>query len=404
MSALSRKLLRNDSGRWAKHLPIALLLLVGLFETIAAQVPPIPYPGQTSQGTKPPPAQPARQEPPNESSSSNNGRSSNVLVTAGEDYRVGAGDTLDIRVADAEELSGTFRVRADGTIKMHFLGRLLVLNKTMDDISKEITDGLRGKYLFEPRVSVDVTELNSKSIYIQGAVNKPGVYQMDGRANLLQLLVMAGGLSQNHASSAFIIRRIKVSEDDVKAQDAALKLENAQAREREKAEKPVDAQESDNPRLQDAEWLSKQYTLIKMNINGLFKGRFDQNMMLEPGDIINIPMTEMFYVSGQVKAPGSFQLKDGTTVRQAVALAQGFTQTASPGKAMIFRENPETGKRMDIPVDLSEIMKGKQEDMTMYPNDVLVVPDSKFKVWTLPLIQIAASSVITALLLNAISY
>jgi hypothetical protein len=40
----------------------------------------------------------------------------------------------------------------------------------------------------------------------------------------------------------------------------------------------------------------------------------------------------------------------------------------------------------------------------MYPSDVLVVPDSKFKVWTLPLIQIATTSVITALLLNAISY
>ena len=369
-----------------------------------AQVPPIPYPGQTSQGTKPSTQQSKPQEPAREPASPSGVRGSNVLVTVGEDYRIGAGDTIEIRIADADELSGTFRVRADGTIKMHFLGRILVINKTSDELAKEIADGLQGKYLFEPRVSVDITELNSRSIYIQGAVYKPGVYQMDGRANLLQLLVMAGGLMPNHASSAFVIRRIKVDAEQVKAQEAALKVENAQARELEKRGQKAGEEAADNPKLQDAEWLSKQYTLLKLNINGLFKGRFDQNMILEPGDIINIPLTEMFYVSGQVKAPGSFQLKDGTTVRQAVALAQGFTPTASPGKAMIFREHPETGKRMDVPVDLSEIQKGKAPDVVMYPNDVLVVPDSKFKVWTLPLIQIATTSVITALLLNAISY
>lgn len=335
---------------------------------------------------------------------------SNVLVTGEEDYRIGAGDTIDIRVADAEELSGTFRVRADGTIKMHFLGRLLVLNKTTDDLAKEIADGLRGKYLFEPRVSVDVTELTSRSIYIQGAVNKPGVYQIDGRANLLQLLVMAGGLVPNHSTTAFIIRRIKVADDDdVKARSAALKIENQEAKRKEKAgEKPGEAaaqtEGGDAPHLQDSEWLSKQYTLLKLNINGLFKGKFDQNMLLEPGDIINIPMTEQFYVSGQVKAPGSFPLKESTTLRQALSLAQGFTPTANAKKGIIFRENPETGTRMDIQVDMSAVMDGKAKDVTLYANDVVVIPDSTFKVWTLPLIQSAASSILTAILFRAISF
>ncbi len=365
------------------------LLALGLGCGVYAQ-PQVPVPA--TEKTSPPTKTTSRE--------TGSSRMANVLVTGEEDYRIGAGDVLDIRVADADELSGSFQVRADGTIKLHFLGRLLVLNRTTEELEKAITGGLRGRYLFEPRVSVGISEFNSRSIYIQGAVNKPGVYQMDSRPNLLQLLVMAGGLIPNHSSTAFIIRRIKVTPDDAKSQDIVLKPQSEEPKNDDKQ----DQKAADEPRLQDAEWLSKQYTLIKLNINGLFKGRFDQNMMLEPGDIINIGMTEMFYVSGQVKAPGQFALKESTSLRQALALAQGFTQTASPGKGIIFREHPETGKRMDILVDMGAVMSGKKEDMAIYANDVVVIPDSTFKVWTLPLIQAAASSILTALLFKTISF
>jgi polysaccharide export outer membrane protein len=281
---------------------------------------------------------------------------------------------------------------------MHFLGRLVVLDKTSEDLSKIIADGLRGRYLFEPRVSVNITELNSRNIYIQGAVNKPGVYQIDGRPHMLQLLVMAGGLLPNYGSTAFIIRRVKVSEEDIKAHETSLKAQNQQQGDEQ------NGAPSDQPKLQDAEWLSKQYTLIKLNINGLFKGRFDQNMFLQPGDIVNIPTTETFFVSGQVKAPGSFQLKEGTSLRQAIALAQGFTQTSSPGKGLIFRENPETGKRLELQVDMGAIMAGKQEDMIIYPNDVLVVPASGFRTWTVPMIQAALASVLQIALIKSLGY
>ncbi|MEP7274432.1 MAG: polysaccharide biosynthesis/export family protein [Acidobacteriota bacterium] len=357
------------------------------------------------------------------------GPRSNVVATGDEDYRIGAGDTIDIRVADAEELSGTFRVRADGTIKMHFIGRVLVLDKTTEELSTEIANGLRGRYLFEPRVSINVTELTSKSIYLQGAVAKPGVYQIDGRPHLLQALVYAGGLQQNHGATAYIIRRTKVSDEDIKAHETALKLENDKAAAKaieEKAseaktgdskepgaEKPAEKSaekadgeqaRADEPTLQEGEWLAKQYKLVKLNINGLFKGAFDQNMFLQPGDIINIPSTDLFFVSGQVKAPGSFPLKEGTTLRQALALSQGFTSTASPGKGIIFRENPETAKRTEISVDMGGIMSGKKEDVAIYANDIILVPNSGFKTVALPLLTAATSSVMTALLLRAIGY
>jgi polysaccharide export outer membrane protein len=233
-------------------------------------------------------------------------------------------------------------------------------------------------------------------IYIQGAVFKPGVYQVEGRPDLMQMLVLAGGLQPNHGSTAYIIRRVKVPAGEIKAQEAAFKEEA-----KEQAQNPTaEAEKGDRPKLNDAEWLSRQYTLIKLNINGLFKGRFDQNMFLEPGDIVNIMPTDFFFVSGQVKAPGSFQLKDGTTLRQAIALAQSFTPTASPGKGIIFRENPETGQRLELPVDMDAVMKGKKDDVIIFPNDIIVVPASGFKTFAVPALQTATFSILTTLLLR----
>ena len=59
------------------------------------------------------------------------------------------------------------------------------------------------------------------------------------------------------------------------------------------------------------------YELIRVNLGALYKGQFDQNQRLEPGDIINIPRADVFFVAGEVQAPGSFPLKkEGTTLRQ----------------------------------------------------------------------------------------
>src|SRR4029078_8801229 len=95
---------------------LALIFILSTSAFTQAQEKPQTPPRESAAPSNPP-KEPARETAPP--------RMANVLVTGEEDYRIGAGDVIDIRVVDAEELSGTFRVRADGTIKMHFLGRLL---------------------------------------------------------------------------------------------------------------------------------------------------------------------------------------------------------------------------------------------------------------------------------------
>jgi protein involved in polysaccharide export with SLBB domain len=84
-------------------------------------------------------------------------------------------------------------------------------------------------------------------------------------------------------------------------------------------------------------------------------------------------------VAGEINAPGVFELKEGTTLRQAISLAQGTTIRAATSKAFIFREDPTTGKRQEINVDVGAVMSGKREDIPVLANDIVMVPNSRMK-------------------------
>ncbi|MGH9825593.1 MAG: polysaccharide biosynthesis/export family protein, partial [Blastocatellia bacterium] len=288
-----------------------------------------------------------------------------VLYSADDDYRIGVGDVLQINVQDGPELSGMFRVNSSGSILMPFLGRLIVLGATPEDLQKQIADGLRGQYLLDPQISVVVAQYTSRTFFIQGAVRMPGVFQIEGHPSLLKLITLAGGLQEDHGSTAFIIREIKsFSEEQAGAKPASATRPRTIAPGTITEDKPGQSASpatlnpKDNADLDDA-----KYELRKVNINGLLRGNFSQNVVIQPGDIINIPPTDVFFVAGEVRSPGSFPLRDGTTLRQAISLAQGMTFRARPGAGVIFREDPATGKRQEIKVDLNEVMSGKKPDI-----------------------------------------
>lgn len=310
--------------------------------------------------------------------------SATVLASIDEDYRIGANDVLEIEIEDAPELSGARRVNANGTFLMPYLGRLSAKGKTPEDLSQIIAQGLDQKYLFNPRVTVVVKQYNSRSFFIQGSVRTPGVYQIEGRPTLLELLTIAGGLADSHASTVFIIRKIKPNEIDGQATGNESETSSAQRARYSLA--PSDSAAASSADTAKGNNLP-QYTLIKTNLAGLLRGNFSQNMFLEPGDIVNIPQTEMFFVAGEVNAAGAFALKEGTSLRQAIALAQGTNFKAALNRTVIFRENPQTGQRQEIHVDLGAVMSGKEEDQQIQANDIVMVANSKMKSVAAPLLS-----------------
>ena len=294
-------------------------------------------------------------------------RATDVLVSPDEDYKIGPRDVIEVQVDKAPELSGTWNVSAKGTFLMPYVGRVVAVNKTTEELAAFIADRLRGDYLKNPRVKVLVKLYNSRSFFIQGAVRSPGVYQIEGRASLLKLIILAGGLSDNHGSTAFIIREIKAgagSETTEKNDAAAARAAGGEVK-------------ASSAGASDAS--AEKYELMMVNISGLLKGHFDQNTIVEPGDIINVPPSDLFFVAGEVRAPGSYPLKEGTTLRQAISLAQGTTFNAASSHGIIFREEPGTGKRLDMKVDIGAVMSGKKPDVTIMANDVVIVPNSRMK-------------------------
>jgi len=273
-------------------------------------------------------------------------------IPSGGDYVLGATDVIEVHIEDAPELSKKFTIGSDGTIVMEYLKAIPAGGKTCQEVEKAIADGLRGRYLRDPHVTVTVLQSNSRSYYIQGAVHTPGMYVVAGHPTLMKLITIAGGLADNHGSTAFIIREARKEKGDGRSTADPVQASSVQA--------------DDKPR----------YDLMKTNINGLFRGDFSQDMVIQPGDIINIPQTDLFFVAGEVRKPGPFPLKDGTTLQQAISMAEGTTFKAATGDALIFRDDPG-GKRAEIKVDVGAVMRGKREDIPILANDIIVVPNSR---------------------------
>src|SRR5205085_7512755 len=97
------------------------------------------------------------------------------------------------------ELSGTFRLNSKGRFILPGFGEISARKKTSDELAKGIADLLRGGgYLTKPIVTVSVRQSNSRAFFIQGAVRRPGIYQIEGHPSLLKLISVAGGLTDSY--------------------------------------------------------------------------------------------------------------------------------------------------------------------------------------------------------------
>jgi polysaccharide export outer membrane protein len=314
--------------------------------------------------------EPQQEQPAIQSSTSEMGNAK-ILTTVDKDYRISAGDVIHLQIEDAPELSHYYRVSSSGHIEMPVLGLVEAQTKTTFELARFISKGLREEeYLNTPNVLVTIKQYNSQTFLIQGSVRNPGVYQTEGRPSLLTMIGLAGGLGADHGSTAFILRPSKTKKPEPEA-DAQISSLQDQTPDPDKSKQTPAGGNASAPSA------DPDYELIKVNIGALYKGQFDQRV--EPGDIINIPRADVFFVTGEVKSPGSFTLKEGTTLRQAVSLAQGMTFNAKGAQGVIFREDPALGSRREMKVDISAVVNGKKEDIPLQANDVIIVPNSRTK-------------------------
>lgn len=273
------------------------------------------------------------------------------------DYKIGPEDLIGISVFEEEKLNKTVRVSSQGNISLPLLGILRVRGLTAYELEKEIRDLLAEKYLQNPNVSVFIKEYRNQRISVMGAVEKPGVFEVSGQKTILDALAMAGGLKEEAGQLLFLIRPIKMEEEDLEAKEGE-KEGNGQM-----------------PR-----------TFVIDLEEMLVKGDLTLNFPLQYGDVLNIPVSGKVFVGGEVKKPGGFSLQGKKmTVTQAIAMAEGLKQEANGSDTKIFRyAEGQMGKEI-ISVNLNSIHKGKDDDLSLKENDIVVVPKSGVKTFFIEL-------------------
>lgn len=124
-------------------------------------------------------------------------------------YRIGPFDKLAINVFGVPELSQTIQVDAAGRIALPLVGDIEAAGKTPQDVSNEITERLRGRYVRNPQVSVNVEETVSQVVTVDGQVREPGLYPVLGRMTLMRTIASAKGASEfARLQDVVIFRRV----------------------------------------------------------------------------------------------------------------------------------------------------------------------------------------------------
>jgi polysaccharide export outer membrane protein len=111
-----------------------------------------------------------------------------------DSYVIGASDVLTITVWKEPTLSGSLLVRPDGMVSVPLLGDVQASGMTPLQLADQISTKLK-KYIQDPNVSVVLTQINSKKIYLLGEVAKKGPMEMTPGMTLLEAISSAGGLT-----------------------------------------------------------------------------------------------------------------------------------------------------------------------------------------------------------------
>lgn len=111
------------------------------------------------------------------------------------EYRIGPQDVLRIDVWKEPDISRTIPVRPDGKISLPLLNDVQAAGLSSMQLAGAIREGLT-KYLTNPQVTVTITEINSRRIYVTGEVTRAGAQPLLPNMTVLQALSSAGGFTQ----------------------------------------------------------------------------------------------------------------------------------------------------------------------------------------------------------------
>lgn len=246
-----------------------------------------------------------------------------------ESLLIGPGDLLHVQVFDTPELEQHARVTDRGDLPLVMGGNVHVAGLTPASAALAVETALqKGNFMIHPRVAITVEEYATQKVSVVGEVKAPGAYAIDTPRSVLDVLTLAGGLTDT-ADRKVLIERSSTKE-------------------------------------QVPYFVSNQANVA-----------LDSVVQVNPGDTVIVPRAGIVYVLGDVARPGGYTMTDNEaqiTVLELIARAGGTNHSAVPSHAKLIHENGSS--YTEEPLPLSAMQKGKRADLPLSANDIIWVPFS----------------------------
>lgn len=226
-------------------------------------------------------------------------------------YVLGIGDVVEVGLVGRAEFNSKVRVSPEGTILLPMIGRVRATDRTVIELSDDIRQALiKGGFYSDPVVRADVVGISSRYAIVLGNVSSPGLLPLDRNYRLSEIVAKVGG--RGGAGTTYVL------------------LTRAGA--------PT----------------AERYSIDKLGQGS------DDDPFVKAGDKIYIPTSEaeVFYISGEVKAPGAFPVTDKMTIRMAIARGGGVTENGSENKVTLVRDGKPVKKvSLEDQVKVGDIIK-----------------------------------------------
>ncbi|MFQ5455341.1 MAG: SLBB domain-containing protein [Nitrospirota bacterium] len=301
-----------------------------------------------------------------------------------QDYILGPRDLLKITVYDHPDLSITVRVSEDGRITFPLLGEISVGDLTVQNLEKKLTLLLSDGYLIKPQVIIFVEEYRVV-VYVTGEVKRPGSYPYEDNMAAIKAITLAGGLTDNADEKGIKILRKRGGgeisyyasfEEQIMPNDVIVvskklfyfvtgEVKNTGSYPFKEGTTMIKAISIAGGFTDKADRSKLEIRRVKDEKEITIYGQMKDKIMAD--DVLVIHGKSYFFITGEVKKPGSYQYEEGITVLKAVSMAGGFTDKASPRRAKTIRRDRD--KDIELKVEM---------DDEISPDDVIVIPESFF--------------------------
>lgn len=261
------------------------------------------------------------------------------------------GDLVEVRFFDAPEYNVSMPVSASGDIAIPYSGVFHIQGMTSIEAANAITRLFEQRQILShPHVMVTTRQFGY-SVTVLGEVRTPGIYPLQGRHRLIDILTEAGGVT----NQAGHIVQVYTS-DSLQHPERVLW----------------------DPTMQD-------------NSGG--------SLVLDPGQTVVVSRCGVVYVGGNVARPGAFPLcgSNHITLSQVIALAEGVRPSSWPQRTLLLRTSGN-GTRVVEKVRLEDVLRGKKIDPTIQAEDIIFVPPSSMKAVSKAAIAAALAFATTALI------